>query len=80
YGHGMVEIARAAVSAGATWLGVATLDEALAVRAKLSQNIPILVLGYVAPEYLSVASRYNITVTGVSVEWIQEAARIVQQP
>ena len=33
YGHGMVESARAAREAGADWLGVATLDEALALRA-----------------------------------------------
>lgn len=32
YGHGMVQMARAARSAGAQWLGVATLDEALALR------------------------------------------------
>ena len=32
YGHGMVEVARAAREAGADWLGVATLDEALALR------------------------------------------------
>ncbi len=33
YGHGLVEVARAAREAGAEWLGVVTLDEALAVRA-----------------------------------------------
>jgi alanine racemase len=33
YGHGMVPCARAALAGGATWLGVATLDEALALRA-----------------------------------------------
>jgi alanine racemase len=33
YGHGMVESARAARQAGAEWLGVATADEALALRA-----------------------------------------------
>ncbi|RNM17725.1 alanine racemase [Nocardioides pocheonensis] len=32
YGHGMVEVARAARQAGAEWLGVATADEALALR------------------------------------------------
>jgi alanine racemase len=32
YGHGMIPAARAARAAGATWLGVATLDEALALR------------------------------------------------
>ena len=33
YGHGMVPCARAAVEAGATWLGAATPQEALALRA-----------------------------------------------
>ena len=33
YGHGMVEAAAAARDAGADWLGVATIDEALALRA-----------------------------------------------
>ena len=33
YGHGMVPVARAALEAGATWLGACTLDEALALRA-----------------------------------------------
>jgi alanine racemase len=33
YGHGLVESARAAREGGADWLGVATIDEALALRA-----------------------------------------------
>ena len=32
YGHGMLESARAARAAGAEWLGVATVDEAMALR------------------------------------------------
>ena len=32
YGHGMLEVARAARAAGADWLGVAVLEEALALR------------------------------------------------
>jgi len=32
YGHGMLPSARAALAGGATWLGVATLDEALTLR------------------------------------------------
>src|SRR5437879_12403856 len=34
YGHGAVPCARAAVAAGATWLGTATPEEALALRAR----------------------------------------------
>jgi alanine racemase len=33
YGHGMVEVARAARAAGSEWIGVATVDEALRLRA-----------------------------------------------
>ena len=33
YGHGAVPVARAALDAGATWLGVCTLEEALDLRA-----------------------------------------------
>ena len=33
YGHGAVPVARAALAAGATWLGVCTLEEALDLRA-----------------------------------------------
>lgn len=33
YGHGLVPVARAALAGGATWLGVAQLAEALALRA-----------------------------------------------
>src|SRR6478752_6938195 len=32
YGHGIVEVARAARAAGSEWIGVATLDEALTLR------------------------------------------------
>jgi alanine racemase len=41
YGHGMVPSARAAVEGGATWLGVAFLEEALAVRAA-GIDVPVL--------------------------------------
>ena len=40
YGHGLVPSARAAVAGGASWLGVAFLEEALALRAAgLSQRL-----------------------------------------
>ena len=34
FGHGATEVARTALAEGATWLGVATIDEALALRAE----------------------------------------------
>jgi alanine racemase len=41
YGHGMIECARAAVQGGASWLGAAVPEEALALRAAGLQ-VPIL--------------------------------------
>jgi alanine racemase len=41
YGHGAVEVAKAALAAGAAELGVATVDEALALRAA-GVNAPVL--------------------------------------
>jgi alanine racemase len=70
YGHGMLPCARAALAGGATWLGVATLDEALALRAAgitapvlawlLPPGLP-LHLGVVADIDLSAASLAGVT-------------------
>src|SRR3954464_2211775 len=43
YGHGLVASARAAVAGGATWLGTAPVDEALALR---SAGFPTRVLAW----------------------------------
>ncbi len=62
YGHGAVETAREAAAAGADYLGVAFLDEALQLR-RAGIRTPILVLGYTPPEGLPVAREHGITVT-----------------
>lgn len=55
YGHGALEVSREAVRAGADYLAVAVLDEALELRAA-GFNLPILVLGYTPPgQYAKVA-------------------------
>lgn len=67
YGHGMLEVAKTCLEAGASYLGVATLDEALTLR-KAGINSPILVLGYVPDECaeLAVKNRIDITVYNLS--------------
>lgn len=60
YGHGLVEVARAASSAGAAWLGVARIDEALALR-RAEINTPILVMGDTAPERVPEAVANHIS-------------------
>jgi alanine racemase len=49
YGHGAVHAARVALGAGASWLGVAIPEEAVALRAAGLRS-RILVLGPIAPE------------------------------
>lgn len=59
YGHGLVEVARAALAGGANWLGVARLEEAAALRqAGLDTNI--LVLGMTLPERAAEAAALNL--------------------
>jgi alanine racemase len=62
YGHGAVEIARASVEAGATWCGVARLEEAIALR-QAGLTCKILVLGYTSPDRVDEAVRNNISLT-----------------
>lgn len=63
YGHGAGPVARAAAEAGADWLGVARLEEGLALR-EAGLQLPILVLGYTAPNEAgrAAASRLSLTV------------------
>lgn len=49
YGHGAVEVAKIALSEGATYLGVATPGEAAELR-EAGFDVPILVLGLIGPE------------------------------
>lgn len=72
YGHGDVQIAKAAIEGGASYLAVAFLDEALALRKK-GINDPILVLGATRAEYINIAGKNNITLTFFQEEWVREA-------
>ncbi len=44
YGHGMIDVSREVLAAGADWLGVFSLDEGVALR-DAGINCPVLVLG-----------------------------------
>jgi alanine racemase len=48
YGHGAVRVAEAAIEAGATWLGVALIEEGIALR-DAGLDAPILVLSEFPP-------------------------------
>ena len=51
YGHGSALVAAAALDGGATWLGVASAEEALQLRAE-GFNVPVLVSGWIPPGQL----------------------------
>lgn len=74
YGHGDIEVARAALQTGASMLAVATPDEAVHIR----QHFPttaILVLGATPINFVPYASEYNITLTVFSEDWVEQAAK-----
>lgn len=72
YGHGAVQAAQAAIRAGADYLGVALVDEALQLRtAGISQ--PILVLGYTPPLGVEIAVRHGVTLTVYTEGVLREA-------
>ncbi len=54
YGHGAVEVARAALAGGATWLAVVSAEEAAELR-RGGLDGPILVLGAISAQELPVA-------------------------
>lgn len=70
YGHGDYEVAKAAVGAGADFLAVSALDEALFLR---QQGIihPILVLGMTRLKDVHVAAEQGISLTAHDEEWIK---------
>jgi len=72
YGHGAVEVAQAAVAAGASGFCVAVLDEAIELR-EAGFDVPIIVLGIINPAYLQLVSRYRLSVTAPSNEWLLAA-------
>ncbi|HET9078693.1 MAG TPA: alanine racemase [Acidimicrobiales bacterium] len=78
YGHGPVQVARAALAGGATWLAVALVEEGRDLRAA-GVDVPILVLSEPPPAAMAevVASGLTPTVyTGAGLEAVSaEAAR-----
>ena len=75
YGHGDVEVTRAAIEAGATMLAVATPEEALHLREHFP-NIDILILGYAPIQFAPIAADKNITLTVYSTEWIEQVEEL----
>ncbi len=75
YGHGAVPVARAALEAGSTWLGVATASEARELRAG-GLTAPVLVLGPLTGTDLEQAVGAGAEVTAWSAPFLDAASRL----
>lgn len=79
YGHGAVPVAKAAVQAGADWLGVALPEEGVELR-KSGLRVPILVLSEPPPSAAASIVENDLSTTVCSYELIdaldREAARL----
>ncbi len=71
YGHGMVPVAQAARQAGAQWLGVATLDEAITLR-EAGDTGQILSWLAVPGEDYAAAVAHDVEVTAYTVAELDE--------
>lgn len=70
YGHGDYEVAKMAIEAGAGFLAVSALDEALSLR-QHGIELPILVLGMTRLKDVFVAAEHKISLTAHDEEWIK---------
>lgn len=77
YGHGAIPVAKVALEAGASYLGVATLDEALELR-RAGIHAPILVLGYTSPSFIEEAVIHNIALTVFDIDVISALNQATQ--
>lgn len=73
YGHGMIEVARAARAAGSEWLGVATLDEARALRAAGDTGRVLTWLTVPGEDYAAVIAE-DVDITAYSLPELDEIA------
>jgi alanine racemase len=75
YGHGAVRIAETALKAGASWLGVANLAEAMSLRVA-GIHAPILIFGYSFPESVSILADFNLSQSVYSVDMAREISAV----
>ena len=70
YGHGYKKTVQAVIDGGCNYLAVATLEEAIKIRA-IYTKIPILCLGVIDEEFLKICEENNITITIGSLSYLK---------
>jgi alanine racemase len=78
YGHGLVPVARHLVSVGVPSLGVAFLEEAVALR-EAGVTAPILVMGGIFGDQIPVFLRHGLTLTASSIDKLEQIDRTAGQ-
>ena len=75
FGHGLVETAKAALKGGVTNLGVATLDEGIALR-RAGVKDPILLMGTIQPRFAELVYINNLTVALCTFELAEAFSKL----
>ena len=78
YGHGMIPVAKAALAAGAGWLGVIRVEEALALR-EAGLTAPVLCLMSVPGGRHEEAIRHDVDLAAGSAGMVAELAAAAQR-
>ncbi len=73
YGHGAVEVARAALRGGATWLGVVSVGEGIELR-RANIDAPILVLGPTPPDWARAGVENQLALAAFSIDTVRAMA------
>ncbi|KAA0978031.1 alanine racemase [Paeniglutamicibacter gangotriensis] len=81
YGHGAIAVGRAAVQAGATWLGCAHVTEALKVR-EAGIEVPMLAWLHTldTPFAQAITANVDLAVSGWELDHVARAAQEAAQP
>ncbi|NNC92101.1 MAG: alanine racemase [Acidimicrobiia bacterium] len=79
YGHGDVPVAEAALEAGADWLAVATVTEAMRLR-EAGLEAPILLLSEATVSDIGILIANNLTPTVYSEEFLAAIAAAADEP
>lgn len=75
YGHGLIEISKELQKLNIDYLGVAYIEEAILLREN-DIKIPILVLGAVDNSQIELFLKYDVDITGSSIEKLQYISKI----
>jgi alanine racemase len=78
YGHGSIEVARAALAGGATWLAVALVEEGHVLR-DAGIDVPVLVLSEPPPDVMAEALDAALTPTLYTHEGVDSAIDAVRR-